>query len=778
MLALVDCNTAIEHRVIDAWLADHVPGTHTVALPAPGHGTAAELDALAHLLDDDDLKVLPVRVAWLPEERDGTRRATLSDMLPGRNPYRPPRRRQESILRQHPDRAQVVVGESARVGELRRQWEKTDAEAETGSPRRSFPDFVTRRAALALERAQYHLLGPEYKNPGLVKEELLSSARFRAGLEEVADAPVDDALLDRVEAMLEELVTGWGALFVDVIPSLGRLIYRRGFDPAIDYDAGQVERTREAVRNNSTVMLMSHRSNLDASILSIAMRENGLPRAHGFAGINMAFWPVGPIMRRAGVVFIRREIGKDPVYKYVLREYVGYLIEKRFNLHWSIEGTRSRTGKMLPPKLGLLSYVAGAYLDGRTDDVLLLPTSISFDQLYEISEYADYARGAEKKPEGVGWLVKFTRDQGRRHFGRIYVRYGEPVSMRHFLGANDGPGASELSDDPKARLALQKMAFEVAWRINHATPVSATALVSTMLLGSRGVALTLRQLRTALDVALTYVNSRDVPLTGSARALATDQGALATLDALSTGGGPVTKFAGGEETVWAIKQEHQLAAAFYRNSLIHFFLETAICELALQAAADSESDHEAAFWEYVLQLRDLLKFDFYFQERDEYRASIALEMDRHDANWIEILHRGSADIKHLLASMRPLVSFLILRPFVEAYWIMAKVLVHHPDLLEQGPLIKKALGLGRQYQMQGEISSDEPVSVLLFKTALSLATNRGLLDPAADLTHVRAEFAQELDGLLRRVDYVDRLVRHGWTTANAAQRSTSQTATT
>ena len=102
------------------------------------------------------------------------------------------------------------------------------------------------------------------------------------------------------------------------------------------------------------------------------------------------------LMRRAGVIFIRRSTSDDPLYKYVLREYVGYVLEKRFNLSWSIEGTRSRTGKMLPPRLGLLSYAADVYLTGRVDDIALLPVSITFDQLHEITEYAEYARGAAK----------------------------------------------------------------------------------------------------------------------------------------------------------------------------------------------------------------------------------------------------------------------------------------------------------------------------------------------------------------------------------------------
>ena len=121
---------------------------------------------------------------------------------------------------------------------------------------------------------------------------------------------------------------------------------------------------------------------------------------------------MGPLMRRSGVIFIRRKLD-DPLYKYVLKQFVGYIVEKRFNLSWSIEGTRSRTGKMLPPKLGLLAYVADAYLDGRSDDILLQPVSISFDQLHETAEYAAYARGGEKTPEGLSLAVQLHQGAGR-----------------------------------------------------------------------------------------------------------------------------------------------------------------------------------------------------------------------------------------------------------------------------------------------------------------------------------------------------------------------------
>ena len=137
-----------------------------------------------------------------------------------------------------------------------------------------------------------------------------------------------------------------------------------------------------------------------------------------------------------------------------------------------------------------------------------------------------------------------------------------------------------MGDQTAKRLALKKMAIEVAWRIQRATPINATALVSALLLATRGVALTLDQIHHTLQDSLDYLERKRQPVTGSALRLRTPDGVRAALDALSNGH-PVTRIDGGWEPVWRIAPEHEHAAAFYRNSVIHAFLETSIVELAL-----------------------------------------------------------------------------------------------------------------------------------------------------------------------------------------------------
>ncbi|WP_167099976.1 glycerol-3-phosphate 1-O-acyltransferase [Mycobacterium sp. DL592] len=745
-LVLASVSSKAEFDLLHDWLhaqrqAHPDTKVEVLQLPAgdPPAGVVAQL--VEELATGEDRLVVPVRVFWVPGGLPT--RVKVVGLISGRDTYRPPEMLQRSILRKDPSRARIVAGEPAKVSELRQQWQdNTVAE----SPR-DFARFVLRRAALAIERMELRLLGPEYKSPRLITDELMSSSRFVEGLEKIPGASPAKA-----EEMLNELATGWSRFSVDLIPNLGRAIFSRGFDPRIDYDPVEIETMRRSLEDHPAVLLWSHRSYLDGVIVPVAMQENKLPPAHTFAGINLSFGFMGPLMRRSGVIFLRRKLD-DPLYKYVLRQFVGFIVQKRFNLSWSIEGTRSRTGKMLPPKLGLLAYVADAYLDGRSEDILLQPVSISFDQLHETAEYAAYARGGEKTPEGAEWLYKFIKAQGERNYGKIYVRFPGAVSMRQYLGEPGGPTGS----DPAAkRLALQKMAFEVAWRILQATPINATGLVSALLLTTRGRALTLSQLHHTLQDSLDYLVRKQSPITNSALRLRTPEGVRAAADALSNGH-PVTRVDGGHEPVWRIAPEHEHEAAFYRNTIIHAFLETAIAELAMAHAGRApDGDRVAVFWAQAMRLRDLLKFDFYFADSAAFRAHLAEEM-AWQQDWEIGVAAGGDAVDNLLRAKKPLMAHAMLRPFFEAYEIVADVLCEAPADIGEKELSTIALGVGSQYAAQGRIRSNESVSALLFATARQVAADQKLLEAAPDLRERRQAFLHELRAILSDMDRIHEL---------------------
>ena len=279
-----------------------------------------------------------------------------------------------------------------------------------------------------------------------------------------------------------------------------------------------------------------------------------------------------------------------------------------------------------------------------------------------------------------------------------------------------------------------------------------------MLLAARGRALTLRQLHHTLQDSLEYLERKRTPMTNSALRLHSTDGVRAALDALSNGN-PVTRVDGGHEPVWRIAPEHEHEAAFYRNSLIHAFLETSIVELALVHAAKApEGERVEAFWAQAMRLRALLKFDFYFARSATFRQNIAEELEwNHD--WEAQLDAGPAAVDALLRGKRPLMASAMLRPFFEAYEIVADVLCDAPVDISVKDLTKEALGVGGQYAAQGVVSSTESVSALLFTTARQLAADQKLLEPSPSLRERRRDFLTELQTVIADMDRVHEITR-------------------
>ncbi len=753
---LTDCKTVTERQVVERWITQTRPaGTAETSVsflglpvkPDDMRPFAAQLDPF---LKDDSVMLAPVRIAWLPRELKGERIARISDLLLLRDPRHPREKLQQKLIQSEPERCRVVAGQAASVGELNARAKRA-ADADS-SDAEGFADFIMRQARLALERAEYRLIGRRYKLPRLVREQIAASKRFRDGVGEVATKlkRSEHSVMKEALQYLHELRTAHSPFAIDVMMQLARSLFSRGYGAQIDYDQAQIERTRAALERAPGIILPSHKSNLDSAVTSVAFADNRLATPTTFGGINMAFWPMGTVARKAGRVFIRRDIKNNPVYKFVLREYLGYLAEKRFSLEWYIEGGRSRTGKLLPPKIGLMSYLVAAYREGRVEDLMLMPISIAYDQLHEVSEFAAEAKGAKKKAENLAWFVRFFRAQ-REPFGRIYFRVAEPVSMREMLGPPDG-GKSEGDEET---LPVQKVAFEVSSRINDVTPITGTSLAALVLLSHRGRALTAEEIFEELEAYLSSAIGRRLPIAPSARIPDADA-VRRILEALS-GHNVVSIHRGGLQTVYSIGPDQHLAAAFYRNTIIHFFINGAIAELALMKAREQDGDREAAFWDEALRLRDLLKFEFFFKEKSAYRASLADELKLQVPDWRAALKGGREQISGLVGTLRPMTAPGVLRSFFEAYVIVADTLdARDPGAtFDERKFLTECGSVGRQYMLQKRIQSAESVSRHLFQTGLQLARNQKLLDMTDNMTARRRAFAVSLRDVLRRIDTIE-----------------------
>ncbi|MDT5243557.1 MAG: glycerol-3-phosphate O-acyltransferase [Mycobacterium sp.] len=583
---------------------------------------------------------------------------------------------------------------------------------------------------------------------------LLASDKFLSATAQLASQLGRDAADVRTEAAVyvremaashvPPVVRAWHAMSAWMV---------RGFQVVIDDD--DLAELRALDRDNALIFLISHRSYLDQFSFPPRLTQGGIAPTFGLAGANLNFFPLGTLARRNGFIPVRRATGDMPAYRVALRAVVGRMVSDGRNLVWSIEGGRTRTGKLRPPRYGLLKYVTDAVESVHSEQTLAIPVSILFDQLplHEVKLMVEESRGLPKRPENARWLFSYAR--GLRHrLGRIYINFGAPVPLHERMVALRAEGLTD-------RQVVERVALDICHRLNQATPVSATAAVSVAMLGADR-ALTLDEVCATVAPLARYLAARGWPVAGGADL--TDRATVSqTLHDL-VGSGVLTSYSEGPETVWGIGDDQHLIVSVYRNSAIHVLVMRAIAELALLAIVQTPGATKRTGWEKALAVRELLKFDFFFAGRDEFADELWREfaiMTGRDQDPTAPL--DAEEVARSLNESDLLVGHLVLRPFVDAYRVVAEELVNlGPGRgVDEQELLKRCLRLGRQWSLQHRIT-EESVSGEMFSTALKMARHRGLVDPEGDPDDIaarRSALVAELDDLQRSIDELARMRR-------------------
>jgi glycerol-3-phosphate O-acyltransferase len=744
ILFLLDVRDDHEARLLRDWVVATKPDTHSpphAFIELPKRGASDVLNAMSP--QDDGAWMQPLRIAWLPPARKAGR-FSIRDFFAGRI-AEPGRTRRRWLSKHHPDRVAFIAGDGAPLGELRQRL----ADDETSVANEELSEFVTSQALIALERSERAVRGARYKVPRILHSDVFANKDFRtliANAAQQSDRPVRE-VQDQAARYLREMAATQTPFTLEMMNALYRTACHSHHDAAIDVDEAQLERVAKTIRSRPVVFLISHKSMLDTMALSLVLFDANLPLPLTFGGINLNKPGLGAFARRAGIIFLRRSFQDNEIYKATFRRYIDYLIEKRFSLLWALEGTRSRTGKLLPPRFGLFNYVLESILRTRLYDVTFVPVSVAYDQITEVEDYSIEQRGQKKKPEGITWPLRFLR-RGRSR-GQIHLRFGEHLTIREL--ADTAELEAGISDRRKQAL-VTTLAFEVAVRLNAATPITAVAIVTLILLAGGNRAQSLREIQVPARAGASLIRRRQLEIVG--RSDFRDERAVsATLAELHTTG-IVSYLDEGTERLYAISEDQHLNAAYYRNTAIHYFILDAFVEVALLDAASDAGDRSEAFFARASDLREMFKFEFYLPRRMDYRSEIEKRVRDRFEDWEENLRGGEAGVRDAFKKVQLLVAHGVLRSFVDAYRIAARVLAEDGAGIvdNQSDFLSRCLKAGKQELLQGRVFSAESISKTLYESGWKLAKYRGLL--AAGQAEARREFHEELRTIKRRLDDV------------------------
>ena len=748
VLFILDSRNSFEEDLLKQWIHHHrANGSEEFDAPqvclalGDDRKTIDSAQLVIALALPADTLVAPLRIAWVPTTEDIESGPRLRNLFFG-DPRHPKANRARKILAEAPERMHLLAGAPDSVANLRTRFEHHH-NTEGGDAQKDFAEFVGRQAALVLDIAERRLQGGRYKVPRHVAATLLSSPSFNEAVAELAQqsGKAKSELMEEASVYMGEMVSRPSTFWLDVYARFNKFCLGLGYEDKIVYDQAAVEKMRQLVRDSPAMLLWTHKTYLDGMVVPKVMYDNDFPMPHMFGGANMNFPGLGFLLHRAGAIFIKRSFQDNELYKITLRHYIGYLMEKRFPMNWAFEGTRSRMGKLMPPRYGLLKYVLEACHATDARNIHIIPISISYDLIRDVEEYATEQTGRSKGAESLRWFIGYVRSLARP-MGKVYMDIGEPVVLTK-------------APDPDDKLALSKIAFEVAVEANHVTPLTFPSLVTMSLLGAAPKALTEAEVLQDLALLLKWAAARKLRVSADFDPAYAEQ--IEGLLQIMIGEGMLTRYDEGPEVVYAIEQEQHAVASYYRNTIIHFFVNKAIIELALLKASEMEGPAALdIFWNEVDKLRDLFKFEFFYAPTEQFHQQIREELARYTENWEEFVQQGGPGFLQIQNNMLLLVSHVTLLTYAEAYSIVADLLARMDgsESLTEEQCVSKALKHGHQAYLQRRISSPASIGKLVFKNGFKLAQHRKLTEGGADVADRRKAFAAEIRDVLRRLELI------------------------
>lgn len=619
-----------------------------------------------------------------------------------------------------------------------------------------------------IERERQAVVGPTKKPADRLRDQVVRSPRLQKVIRDMAG-----------EGEAERRVLHWRALSMlreleaEVDPNALRAL-DAAFDATLarmysgfEIDEEGLERVRRAAKDGTLVLLPSHKSHVDYILLTRLFMHANMPVPLVAAGDNLAFFPLGPVLRRGGAFFIRRSFRGDRLYGAVVDAYMRRLIIDGWPLEFFLEGGRSRSGKLLPPKLGLLSIVVDAVLGavenngaGPARKVYFVPISIGYERVVEEREYVRELTGGEKKKEDVRGLFG-AAESALGRYGRLNVQFGDLLTIDGVI-AELGSERTRSMSPARRRALVTRLAYRVMNEINRVTAITPSALVSAALLthGRRGIShpdlvaqceRLARILRGAEARFTPSLAASSAPSSSRRRDDAASwlrAGAIREACELIHQAGHVeihrtgvpigekrTRTRPGPDAVYVVSDVARLSLDIAKNLMVHFFVTRATIATPLYAASP-HGIPRAALQERVQALSRLFKYEFQFRADATFETIFAETLDAMIADGeIETTESDPSGDDAVFSIAREgegreraMIHVRMIQSFIEGYRVAARACT----VLLKGPLVpkdlvKRAIAIGESMFLAGEIACREAVSRPVIENALLAFADQGYL---------------------------------------------------
>jgi glycerol-3-phosphate O-acyltransferase len=586
---------------------------------------------------------------------------------------------------------------------------------------------IRREMIQRLDLQRRVITGPVVKSREEVMELTLTDPALSRSMEHLAET--EKKKLAKIKKTAQdyfwEISSDPHAFYIATMHQLVNWLSQHLFEGVV-FDTQGFEKVREANQRGSLVFVPCHKSHLDYLILNNLIFQHHMQSPRIAAGKNLSFWPLGPIFRGSGAFFIRRRFLGGKLYAEVLYTYIKTLIKTGYNLEFFIEGGRSRTGKLVLPKLGLLNMILRTYDEGAAPDILFVPTFIGYDQVLEEKAYLKELEGGKKEAESVSQLVK-ARKFLQKRYGRAYIQFSEPLSLKNYLAQ-----VHQTEPGDQASHHGQELAYRIIQAINQISVVTPFSLVCAALLTYPKKGVYRRELLQIIQVLNDYLKAQKVPEADSLQEINQVVEETLTLCESRKLITPIEKEEGLTDELglggYSIDEDKRPLLEYYKNNILHFFLAPAMVSLAILARQGFEFKQAQIMEDYGF-LQDFFRNEFVFSDTDP-EAQVTQTLNYFESRGVVIkLDPQEASYTLSASGLKELAYFAnLLFNYLESYWIVLRSIKY----LQKKPrsekeFLKRIQSIGQKLHKMGEVERSEALSEATFQNALKIFGEKGIV---------------------------------------------------
>jgi glycerol-3-phosphate O-acyltransferase len=537
-------------------------------------------------------------------------------------------------------------------------------------------------------------------------------------------------ILKETRKYLHEIASDYNEMFIEIWDKVLAWLWNNIYDGVVVDQEGMVK-LRNISKKMPFVIIPCHRSHIDYLLLSYVFYKHYIQLPFIAAGTNLLFFPLGYIFRKSGAFFMRRSFKGNPLYGEVFAKYLKVLLKEGLPLEFFIEGGRSRTGKMIMPKYGLLSMIIQAYQEGACDDLALIPIYIGYDRVIEEKSYLKELGGTPKAKEKTTDLIKSSKVL-RKRYGRVYVNIGEPIQLKSYLKGQEKKYEDMTLMDRQS--LYHKIGDEIVLEISKVSVVTPYALISAGLLSHDRRGMSHNDLMNVLNSFYDYLAYRQIRL---AVTLANRRKAIRDALILFDQSGLISRMGTEEEgedefeeVVYSLEDDKRMNLEYYKNNILNYFLPVSFVATSILSNNNDMIALTRIMEDYRF-FKKLFLHEFIFDEKKDdldevnnvltylHNRGMIVGEERDEQAWIEVKGKGRTHLTPYAG---------LISNYIESYWVVVRGCSYlRKEPLAEKDLLKKIQGLGAKMYRKGEIRRAEALSQSNFESALRFLQDSNIL---------------------------------------------------